>query len=265
MKESREEELMNFYNSKLQEAEAQTNVSNLSNAQSQMQMPEPDTNLIREQLDLGPELKRIDYLLRSYELVDGQWRQPADKNLVILSSYGVQIIREFLSWYVNKNTLLSNYEEETILDKMRDASHTLNELIFRNYEKIFLEPTFEDCREELMKRLTKKAEVKKFMKEMVGQSANLEDLKKELLMTVEDNIEIELAKIKKELMNYKMKRFSFILRVVQDTIHSTYNRAWNGQERRSLRQHMQITETKGSFSQPPPEKETGGIRKLLSR
>jgi len=265
MKDTREEELMNFYNSKLQEAEVQSNVSSLANAQQQMQMPEPDTNLIREQLDLGPELKRIDYLLRSYELVDGRWVQPKDKNLVILSGYGVQIIREFLSWYVNKNTLLSNYEEDMILDKMRDASHTLNELIFRNYEMIFLEPTFEDCKSELMKRLNKKAEVKKFINEMQGGTQKIEDITKKLLISVEENIIVELAKIKKELMNYKLKRFSFILRVVQDTIHSTYNRAWNGQERRSLRQHMQITETKGSFSSPPPEKETGGIRKLLSR
>jgi len=62
-----------------------------------MNIPEPDANLIKEQLDLGPELKRMDYLLRSYTLVDGNWVAPSDENLIVLSDYGVHIIREFLA------------------------------------------------------------------------------------------------------------------------------------------------------------------------
>jgi len=264
MAKNNDEELMSWYNQKLQEAEAQVNTANLNASQQHMSIPEPDTNLIREQLDLGPELKRIDYLLRSYTLVDGKWVKPTEENLIILSDYGVHIIREFISWYVNKNTLLSNYEEEMILDKMKDSATVLNELIFRNYEKIFLEPSFESCRKELMKRLEKKAEIKQFARTLVGQESNKEDIQKQLLSEIEDKIEGELDKIKKELRSDKLKRFSFILRVVQDTVHSAFNRAWNGQERRSLRQHMQITETKGGFAMPPEMNKSGGLRKLFS-
>ena len=262
-KKESNEDMIAYYNAKLEEAQAQVNASQLAQAHQQLQMPEPDTNLIREQLDLGPELKRIDYLLRSYTLVDGKWVAPTDENLIILSSYGVQILREFIAWYVNKNTLLSNYEDEMILDKMKDCSTTLNELIFRSYEKIFYYPSFEACKKELINRIEKKAEVRKFAYEVSGKKVDENQIKLELIGEVEDKIEQELYNIRQELLQNKLKRFSMIVRVVQDTIHSAYQRAWNGQERRSLRQHMQVTETRGGLGLNPEIQNQGGIRKWL--
>ena len=59
-----------------------------------------------------------------------------------------------------------------------------------------------------------------------------------------------------------------VSRFVQDSVHSSYNRAWKGQERRTLREHIHITESKGgigSFNQKPqytmnPIKLFGGNR-----
>ena len=44
----------------------------------------------------------------------------------------------------------------------------------------------------------------------------------------------------------KRKMYSVIVREVQDTVHDTYLRAYGGQERRSLRQHMHISENVGN-------------------
>jgi len=153
-----------------------------------------------------------------------------------------------------------------ILDKMKDASTILNELIFRNYEKIFLEPSFDSCKKELTLRINKRVEIKKYSQELVGIQRDDETIRKELLLEIEDKIEEELYNIKQELLRNKLKRFSFILRVVQDAIHSTYNRAWNGQERRSIRQHMTVVENRGGFSMPDHnENKGGGLKKLFGR
>jgi len=255
------EQIMEWYNEKLQQAETQANMTNLANAQQQqnINMPEADTNLLKEQLDLGPELERIDNLLKSFTLVDGKWIKPTDENMIILSDYGVHIFREFISWYVNKNTLLSNYEEEMILDKMKDASTTLNELIFRNYEKIFYQPSFKACEDELLRRLQVRIDIRTLANRMAGVVESNDDIRTKLMLELEGKIEEELHLIKQELLRNKLKRFSFLLRVVQDTVHSAYNRAWNGAERRSIRQHMTITETKGGFAMPQEMQSKGGF------
>jgi len=47
-----------------------------------------------------------------------------------------------------------------------------------------------------------------------------------------------------------LKRFESIIRMVQDAVHSAYQRAWKGQERTTLRQHTHISETKGGMIMP---------------
>jgi len=52
-----------------------------------------------------------------------------------------------------------------------------------------------------------------------------------------------MSKIKEMYQKEKLKGFEHLMRTIQDTVHSAYLRAWNGQERRSLRQHMHISES----------------------
>jgi len=54
-------------------------------------------------------------------------------------------------------------------------------------------------------------------------------------------------------MKSKLKRFESLVRDIQDTIHSAYQRAYRGEERKTLRQHSQITENRGGMvmQQPP--------------
>lgn len=251
-----EQELQEYFQKELQKSELQKAQMSLAN---QRMIPQPDPGIIKEQLDLGEELQRIDYLLRSWTLKtdpetgQSKWVQPDNEDLIILTDYGVEYFREWIAWYVNKNTLLSNYEEETILDKMRDIAHRINDGIFEQYEKIFLYPSFERCARELKDRLERREKTRKFVYEMLGREVSDEEITKEIAKEMEPSIEKELAKVKQKLMKDKLKRFPDVLRKIQDTIHSAYLRALGGQERRSIRQNIQITETKGGFSMPDIE------------
>ena len=219
--------------------------------QSIIESQEP--SMISQQLDLSEELDRIDYLLRGYTLEKDEqgknkWKAPVDNGMIILSDYGVHLIRNTIAWYLNKNTLLSNYDEDTILKKMEDFSSSLNDAVFMEYDKVFQYPSFEDCKKVLDERIKNKLNIKIFSLELLGKEVSGEEKKKieeKLLMEMEPIIERELEKVKEQLMKNKLKRFDLIMRCVQDAVHSTYQRAWKGQERTTLRQHIHISETKG--------------------
>ena len=221
------------------------------NQQEQRYTEPQETSMIKEQLDLGEELERIDYLLRGFTLERGEWKAPTTQDLVVLSEYGVHLIRNTIAWYLNKNTLLSNYDEDTILTKMLDFSNDLNDTIFMEYEKVFQYPTTKECITVLEERIQKRAEIAQYALKLVGKDSNLEEIKREKIKEIEDRIENEIEKIKEQIIKSKLKRFLMVMRQVQDAIHSTYLRALHGTERSSLRRHMSVTETKGIGNSMP--------------
>lgn len=238
--------------------------------QQDMDMNQQEKSMIAEQLDLGEELNRIDLLLRGYtlELVDigdgkkiQKWVKPDNNDLIVLSDYGVHLIRNTIAWYLNKNTLLSNYDEETINHKMEDFASDLNDTIFMEYEKIFQYPTLEDCKKALEERLKKKQELKEFTLELIRGETVSEREKKEIeeqiLTDIEPIIEKELNKIKEQIIKNKLKRFLILMREVQDAVHSTYLRALHGIERKSLREHAHISENRGGGFVIQQHKESG--------
>jgi len=236
----------------------------LSHQQQQQQFnDETPTSMIKEQLDMGEELERIDYLLRGYVLDKGNWVAPKDNDLVVFSDYGVHLIRNTIAWYLNKNTLLSNYDEDTINNKMFDFANDLNDTIFMEYEKVFQYPSTNECIDLLEARIKRKAEIKQYALKLIGQNVELEKIKNEKIMEIENRIEEELEKIKQQLIKNKLKRFLMIIRTVQDAIHSTFLRALHGTERSSLRRHMSITETKGIA--PYQQQKSGGMFGWMGR
>ncbi len=116
---------------------ASTNPNSLFNAAD-------NENLITWQLELDNILERIDHLLRGHSLKfdnDGnlKWEEPKDKSLVVFNEYGVQEILRILSMYLNRNTILSNYDEETINWKIFDIGQEITDLIYMKYEKMGLD------------------------------------------------------------------------------------------------------------------------------
>jgi len=103
-----------------------------------------DPNLIQWQLQLDDILERIDHLLRGHEIKfssDGtlKWAEPKDKNKKLFNEYGVQEILRILSMYLNRNTILSNYDEETINWKVYDLGIEISDLIYMKYEDMGLD------------------------------------------------------------------------------------------------------------------------------
>jgi len=255
---------MEGYEQAYREAELRAGEARLHNIQNGFYQEEPkEKSMIEQQLNLGEELDRIDYLLRGYaierdeETGNSKWVKPTQNEMIILSDYGVHLIRNTIAWYLNKNTLLSNYDEETINHKMEDFSSDLNDTIFMEYEKIFQYPSFNDCKQILTARIKHRQEIKIYALELVGNKLSeieKENINEKIIEELEPIIERELEKIKAQIIKDKLKRFLIIIREIQDAVHSTYLRAWKGQERTTLRQHIHISESKGNMFMPQQNK-----------
>jgi hypothetical protein len=103
-----------------------------------------DDNLIRWQLDLKEDLDRIYHLLKG-----DQKKEDSDGNITYQSAsddaskpfneFGVNLIMNIMSFYLNRNTLLSNYDEDTINTKVLDFGIEFSDLIHNKYEKMGLD------------------------------------------------------------------------------------------------------------------------------
>lgn len=101
-----------------------------------------EDNLIKWQLELDSILERVEHILRGDKptVRDGNliFVPPANDEDKILNDYGVSEIMRVLTMYLNRNTILSNYDEETINWKVLDFGFELSDLIFLKYEEMGL-------------------------------------------------------------------------------------------------------------------------------
>jgi len=233
----------------------------LNQQQQQMMLENSEGNIIKEQLDLKQDIIDLKHQLKGEvktykENGEEVWTEPENKDLVILSEAGVNYCMWMIQGYLTKNTLLSNYKEETINEKMEDFSVTIADTLFMKYDTYFRQPTPEECRDEVERRIKKKIDLKKFSKELLGQESDDEGIKKQVRLEMEASIDREFEIIKQQKMKDKLKMFDSVQRLIQDSVHSAYLRALNGQERRTLRQHIHISEQRGASQ---PQKKSGGI------
>lgn len=99
-------------------------------------------NLIQWQLELDSILERIEHMLRgdkpTFKNGSVIWAPANNDNERILNEFGVAEVMRVLSNYVNRNTILSNYRETTIDDKMYDLGMELTDLFYLKYEDMGL-------------------------------------------------------------------------------------------------------------------------------
>ena len=114
-----------------------TQISKQSSAFSR----DEDDNLVKWQLELDNIMERIDHLLRGHKfmVVNGQnkWVDPPEGE-GLFNDYGVNEILRILSLYLNRNTILSNYESEMVEMKVYDFGIEVNDLILNKYESMGL-------------------------------------------------------------------------------------------------------------------------------
>ncbi len=245
----------------IEAARANININEANQTQQAIALESNENNIVKEQLDTSEDLQKIYNLLNGYSLERDDktgamvWTAPENNDMIILTKYGIQFVMGKLITYLSKNTLLSNYNDKQIEEKMEDISNNINDTVFMEYDKMFLYPTLEDCKTELKNRIKNKIDIRKFAIELMGKEVDSEkqkEIEENILQEMESKIEREMGVIKEQKMKSKLKRYESIVRDIQDTIHSAYQRAWKGQERTTLRQHIHISESRGGNQYTPP-------------
>lgn len=100
-------------------------------------------NLIKWQLELDSILERVEHMLRGDRprFVNGNliFVPPDDVNDKILNDFGVSEVMRTLTMYLNRNTILSNYDEDTINWKVLDFGKEIVDLFYLKYEAMGLD------------------------------------------------------------------------------------------------------------------------------
>lgn len=102
------------------------------------------TNLIEWQLDFRKELEEIEHLLRGHIIQRDKdnneiWTQAKNTDGIIFNEKGVQEMLKIIRMYLNKNLILSNFNEETINQRLDQFSNRLASEIYLNYEEYGLD------------------------------------------------------------------------------------------------------------------------------
>lgn len=102
-----------------------------------------DDSFAKWQLELDSILERVEHMLRGDKpkFVNGSMIYvPTDNPKErIFNDFGISEIMRVLSMYVNRNTILSNYDEETINGKVLNFGKELRDLIYLKYEDMGLD------------------------------------------------------------------------------------------------------------------------------
>lgn len=104
--------------------------------------PQLQDNLIKWQLELDNILERCEHILRGDKLVfeNGNviWTPNTNSKDNILNEYGVQEVMRILSMYLNRNTILSDFSNLEIREKVLDFGRELSDLFYMKYEEMGL-------------------------------------------------------------------------------------------------------------------------------
>lgn len=240
-------------------------------AAAQYYVQEQDKNLAETQLEVDTILAEAYHLLKQDvygDMGDGKfgWTVIKDTKQRVLTDWGVERIMQVLKSYVNKNTLLSNFDDKMINRRMLEFVYSLNGLMLMKYEFLFRQPTLDECKQILKSRLKEKKDLKMFAREMGGYSIDKiaeDEIDNQLLSEIENRIESEMDKIKTEKRKQNLREYEILLVQLTQMIESTHNRAWKGEERGSIRRHTNIHELIGGSPQGKNPQSEGGMLKWL--
>jgi len=98
-----------------------------------------DDNLVKYQLEVNDILERAEHILSgdvpAFEQGHMIWAKNPEPENNTLNSLGVREIMQRLAMYINRNTILSDFEQEEIDNKALEFGKALNNLIFMKYEE----------------------------------------------------------------------------------------------------------------------------------
>ena len=228
----------------------------------QYQMEESEQNLAEAQLDCNETLSKIYHLLKQDVLAPNdegilEWKAIEDSKKRVLTEEGVDKYMQVMQSYINKETLLSNFDEKTINRRMLEFSLALSGVIFMKYEIYYRIPSDSECEEVLQTRINEKNERKMTNLRLMNKEIDEDKIKEETLKEIEPRIEYEIAKIKQQMMQLNLREIEIIFVELKALVEATHNRAWKGEERGSLRRHFNISEIIGGRPQQSEKKKWG--------
>lgn len=113
-----------------------------------------DSNLIAFQLETGELLKNLErfYAGDYLEETSGgiKWKKQTKKDLIPLNKYGVNLLMEIVSKYIDKNTKLSSYEEMRVYEILGDLGDEMILVFTCNYEKMGMDTYFKKTKFRLL-------------------------------------------------------------------------------------------------------------------
>lgn len=241
---------------------SQTN-RNMTEA-AQYYLEEKEKGIVDIQLEVESIKLDIYHLLRQDRLILNKennqvdWVELEDLSQRTLSDWGVERIMQVINFYINKNTLLTNFDEKQIRKLMLTFMTELNDLILMKYQLIFNTPTFEECKIIMLNKLEEKKKLRIFTSEILGKEYDEKEISKELLGEMERTVEKEMSKIKAEQRKEKLRDYGILIAQLEVIVYATLNRAWKGEERGSIRRHTQISELIGGRPSFNTNKSSGG-------
>jgi hypothetical protein len=236
-------------------------------AAAQYYNEEKEKSIAEAQLEVEGTLEKLYHLLRqdNYKDVENgrmDWVDIEDEKKRVLTDEGVDRIIQAISFYINKENLLSNFNEETINRTMLTFRLALNGNFFMRYNTIFRQPSFAECKDILTERLKEREDIQKFAVEIAGLKPDEEKIKQDVFDEIGDRIDIEIQKIREEKRKENLREWELLFEQLSQMVLATLNRAWKGEERGSLRRHTNISEI---LSKTPPTQKEGGMFKWIKR
>jgi len=231
--------------------------------QLQYQMEESEQNLAEAQLNCQETLTKIYHLLKQDIYVPNEegkleWEAIKDQKKRVLTEEGVEKLMQVMQSYINKETLLSNFDEKMIARRMLEFCLALSAVMFMKYEIFFRVPPDKECEEILQTRITERNERKMMNLRLMRKEIDERKIDEETRKEIEPRIEYESLKIKQEKMKLNLREFEILYVQLVALVEATHNRAWKGEERGSLRRHFNISEIIGGRS-PQQEKKKWGL------
>ena len=228
--------------------------------QAQYYVENQEKNLAEAQLECEKTLNKIYHKLKQDCLIPNEegrmeWKAIEDEKR-ILTDEGVNKAMQIMESYVNKETLLSNFDSDQIKQRMLQFSLAFNSNIYMKYEHYFRIPSLEECKEIMDNQIKTQVKSKKISIEMQGGSPDEEQIKAEIVAKFGESIEDEIDNIKRTRLNENLREYELLFTELVHIVDAIHNRAWKGEERGSLRRHFNISEVIGQQKQ---QQNTGGL------
>ena len=209
--------------------------------------PGSQQNLIQWQLELDTILQRVEHMLRGDKpkFVNGSliYMSAESNEEKIFTDFGVSEIMRTLSMYLNRNTILSNYDEELINRKVYDYGNEVKDLIYLKYEHMFATLTLSDCYKKLYAKERDVVDLGDGKLAIKKKEKKADKKVKVTYIKLSDEISKAIIKEQRFQKLEKRKLYPMIVRELVDVVHSAYLRALNGGERRSLHEARSITQS----------------------